>query len=535
VRIAVVTGFAIFAMAASVLYTSGVQRTTAEKHASTAQSTQSILTDVYRGDSALASFVLTGDPQQLEERDQALAQLRAVLATAARSAGNDRVGRALVAGQRRLVAQLAAIEAVDLRATSVARQRQALSSDSNVHRALVERIASLNARLRARQSTNADREDQHASLVAPALIVMLGLIFGSAALLAVRRARRDAQRRTRDRARQERFGEAMQASDGQVEAHGLLKSHLERSIDAATITVLNRNNSADRLEASTPLDEDAVLAERLAQARPRSCMAVRLSRQFTQGPDSDEVLTCQVCGGLDSGTTCQPLLVGGEVIGAVLTEHGESLTAGDQERIAQSVAQSAPVLANLRNLAIAETRAATDALTGLPNRRAVDDTLLRMLAQAGRSFNPLSVILLDLDHFKQINDTHGHDRGDEVLAAFGARLREVLRDSDFAGRSGGEEFVLFLPGTDRTGAVRLAEKVREVMRGLRVSGVDRDVTASFGVACFPDDAVDAQALMRSADRALYAAKRGGRDRIEASSTGAPPTAADSREAARNAG
>ena len=179
------------------------------------------------------------------------------------------------------------------------------------------------------------------------------------------------------------------------------------------------------------------------------------------------------------------------------------------------------MLANLRNLALAETRAATDALTGLPNRRALDETLLRMLAQAGRSFDPLSAILLDLDHFKLINDTYGHDRGDEVLAAFAARLREVLRSSDFAGRSGGEEFVLFLPDTDRTGAVRLAEKVRAGMRELRVSGVERAVTASFGIACFPDDAVDAASLMRRADRALYAAKRAGRDRIEASSTGAP--------------
>ena len=533
-RIAALTGFAIVAMAASVLYASGVQRTTTEKHGTKSLSTERVLAEIYRSDSALAGFVLTGDPGQLQERDLVLAGLRKVLATAAGSAGNDRVESALVADQRGLIAQLATIVARDLRAPGVLPQRQALRADGGTRRRLVERIASVNARLRARQSANADREDHRAALVAPVLIVMLGLLFGSVALLAARRARREAQRRTQDRLRQERFGEAMQASDSQAEAHGLLKSHLERSIDGTAITVLNRNNSADRLEASTPLDEDAALAERLAQARPRSCMAVRLSRPFTQGPDSDEVLTCKVCGALESGTTCQPLLVGGEVIGSVLTEHREPLADGDRERIAQSVAQSAPVLANLRNLAIAETRAATDALTGLPNRRAVDDTLLRMLAQAGRSFNPLSVILLDLDHFKLINDTHGHDRGDEVLAAFGARLREVLRDSDFAGRSGGEEFVLFLPGTDRTGAVRLAEKVREVMRGLRVSGVDRDVTASFGVACFPDDAVDAQALMRSADRALYAAKRGGRDRIEASSTGAPAPAADERAAVPDA-
>ena len=321
----------------------------------------------------------------------------------------------------------------------------------------------------------------------------------------------------------------MQVSDSQAEAHGLLKTHLERVITGASITVLNRNNSADRLEPSTALGEDSPLGERLQQARPRSCMAVRLSRPFQGGACSEEVLSCEVCSQLGSRTTCQPLLVGGEVIGAVLAEHSDELAHADCARIGLSVSQAAPVLANLRNLALAETRAATDALTGLPNRRALDETLLRMLAQAGRNFDPLSAILLDLDHFKLINDTHGHDRGDEVLAAFAARLREVLRSSDFAGRSGGEEFVLFLPATDRTGAVRLAEKIRAGMRELSVPGVDRVVTASFGIACFPDDAVDAPSLMRCADRALYAAKRAGRDRIEASSTGGPFTAAEHRE------
>jgi diguanylate cyclase (GGDEF)-like protein len=251
---------------------------------------------------------------------------------------------------------------------------------------------------------------------------------------------------------------------------------------------------------------------------------VRLSRPYSQGASADEVLACEVCGVLPGATTCQPLLVGGEVIGSVLAQHQGALPARDAEIIAGSVGQAAPVLTNLRNLAIAETRAATDALTGLPNRRAVDDTLLRLLAQAGRSFDPLSAVLLDLDHFKQINDTYGHDRGDEVLAAFATRLREVVRTSDFAGRNGGEEFVLLLPDTDRTGAVRLAEKVRDVMRTLTVPGVQRPITASFGIACFPDDAVEAEALMRSADRALYAAKRGGRDRIESSSSGMPAVA-----------
>ena len=114
-----------------------------------------------------------------------------------------------------------------------------------------------------------------------------------------------------------------------------------------------------------------------------------------------------------------------------------------------------------------------------------------------------------------------------MLAAFGTRLRDALRAGDFAGRNGGEEFVIFLPDTDRTGAVRLAEKLRTQMRDVTVRGVEDTITASFEIACFPDDAVDGATLMRSADRALYTAKSRGRDRIEASSTGAVPEAVGS--------
>jgi diguanylate cyclase (GGDEF)-like protein len=181
------------------------------------------------------------------------------------------------------------------------------------------------------------------------------------------------------------------------------------------------------------------------------------------------------------------------------------------------VTQAAPVLANLRNLALAELRAATDALTGLPNRRAIDDHLKRLMAGAGRSLTPMSAILMDLDHFKDINDTYGHERGDEVLAALGAILRTELRGSDFAGRSGGEEFIVMLPDTDRAGALRVAEHLRQAMHSLTVPGVSRAITASFGVSTYPDDALDGDTLMRLADRALYAAKQGGRDRVEATS------------------
>ena len=187
----------------------------------------------------------------------------------------------------------------------------------------------------------------------------------------------------------------------------------------------------------------------------------------------------------------------------------------EQQQIRDSVGQAAPVLANLRNLAIAELRAATDSLTGLPNKRAVGDTLKRMLAQASRTLTPLSLLLLDLDHFKDINDRFGHPVGDQALANVGAALRSAIRDSDFAGRNGGEEFAVMLPDTDTDGAA--ADRGEDPGRDRRDQPArprrQRSPPASASPPT-PTTPPTTERLERLADSALYVAKRSGRDRIE---------------------
>ncbi|HTN25158.1 MAG TPA: diguanylate cyclase [Solirubrobacteraceae bacterium] len=313
---------------------------------------------------------------------------------------------------------------------------------------------------------------------------------------------------------QTEFTDALQVADGEEEAHLVLRAHLQRSIADSSVVVLNRNNSADRLEARTPVAAGSALEDGLSGAGPRDCLAVRLARpQRTDPSRPAPLMPCQVCGKLPGAVGCNPLLVGGEVIGSVLVTRPAPLTAADDRRLQDTVIQAAPVLANLRNLAIAEMRAATDALTGLPNSRAVRDTVKRMAALAGRTSEPLAAAMLDLDHFKQINDQFGHGRGDDVLAAVGAVLRERLRASDFVGRLGGEEFVMLLPATSRDGAVEAAEKLRAAVESISVPGVERKITVSIGIALIPDNAGDADGLLREADRALYAAKEAGRNRV----------------------
>jgi diguanylate cyclase (GGDEF)-like protein len=306
------------------------------------------------------------------------------------------------------------------------------------------------------------------------------------------------------------FSETMQVTRDEREAHAVVKVHLERMVPGSSVVVLNRNNSADRLEATTgDIPED--LRDGLEQARPDSCMAVRLGRAHHRAEDEPKLLECEICGASKGSSVCQPSLVGGEVIGAVLVRAADrTLEQGDRERVAESVSMASPVLANLR---IAEARAATDALTGLPNARSAQHSLRRTAAHAAQHLTPLAAVMLDLDHFKQVNDRYGHGSGDEVLAALGELLRGTLRGTDFAARVGGEEFLLLLPDSDEDGAVALAEKLRAAVERISAPRVEQPLSASFGVAVYPRDAQDGQELLRAADRALYTAKRAGRNRV----------------------
>jgi diguanylate cyclase (GGDEF)-like protein len=324
------------------------------------------------------------------------------------------------------------------------------------------------------------------------------------------------------------YVDVLQGTASEGEAQELLRRQIERVDEGSRAVVLIRNNSDDRLEARTSLAQLPALQERLIDAAPRSCLAVRFARGHIEGGGREPLASCELCGKLGGASVCEPLLVGGGVIGSVLVSHEDDPSADACRHIRESVAQAAPVLANLRNLALAELRAATDQLTGLPNHRGVQETLKLMVAQASRTVSPLAAILFDLDHFKTINDVYGHDSGDELLAAVGVAFRNTIRTSDFVGRYGGEEFLVLLPASSREGALQVAESVRRAIAATRVPSIDQPISTSAGVAIMPDDAGDAVTLFRAADRALYAAKRAGRNRVHVATaeTDAPATAVD---------
>lgn len=197
-------------------------------------------------------------------------------------------------------------------------------------------------------------------------VAVVGIMLGVLLLLCgIRRVRRIIEP-GQDQAE---FADTLQIANDEEEAHQLLKRHLERILAPTSAVVLSRNNSADRLEAATPLPSGSPLGETLRGAKPRSCLAARSGRTHREGSGRPALLSCPVCGPCPGASSCVPLVVGGEVIGSVLLIRPTPYDQADEQRIRESVSQAAPVLANLRNLAIAEIRAATDGLTGLPNKR----------------------------------------------------------------------------------------------------------------------------------------------------------------------
>ncbi len=156
----------------------------------------------------------------------------------------------------------------------------------------------------------------------------------------------------------------------------------------------------------------------------------------------------------------------------------------------------------------------TDGLTQIANHRAFQERLRDEFRRAQRYDDPLALILIDLDHFKRVNDQYGHQAGDEVLRGFSGVLREAVRETDFVARYGGEEFAVLLPKTHLAGALTVAERICTGLKALRVGPWSIRVTASFGVSSFPGRQVNtSEQLVKTADDALFRSKHEGRDKI----------------------
>ncbi|HEY7623248.1 MAG TPA: diguanylate cyclase [Solirubrobacteraceae bacterium] len=206
----------------------------------------------------------------------------------------------------------------------------------------------------------------------------------------------------------------------------------------------------------------------------------------------------------------------GRVSGVVSVARRRPFTTPERELFDYLAEQAAVSIENVGLHETVERQAVTDELTGLFNRRRFQEAMATEVERSKRFGQPVGLVLLDLDDFKTVNDTYGHQQGDLVLREVARVLRETSREIDEPARYGGEELAVVLPGTDLEGAYNLAERVRAGIEGLSLPLLDGDgslrVTASFGVATLPGSADDMRGLVAAADEALYRAKRAGKNR-----------------------
>jgi diguanylate cyclase (GGDEF)-like protein/PAS domain S-box-containing protein len=352
---------------------------------------------------------------------------------------------------------------------------------------------------------------------------------------------RDVTERIEERARLERevaFSRSLVALTNELLAARLdarFHQHaLERAIalvpDAQGGSMLLRDGEDGRFGyvAAVGYDLGALRSLRLteremARSDPPRVERIRVAEQVAQ-LGSEALTRLREAGRLDAirATLCVPIVVGGEARGYLNLDNYADRDAFGDDAHAIATAISAQVAVALQRLTLEadlqreraryERLAGHDPLTGLPNRRLFQDRLERALAHVGRAGGSLAVAYVDLDGFKAVNDARGHDAGDAVLAIVGRRLADAVREQDTVARLGGDEFgalLLDVGGADEAAAV--AVKLRAaVCAPLELTGGDVHLDASVGVALFPDDGGDADALMRVADGAMYRVKGEGR-------------------------
>jgi len=326
------------------------------------------------------------------------------------------------------------------------------------------------------------------------------------------------QRSTRDLNLLSRYTGLLQSCINAEEALMVSSRTLASLLPGVAGSVYLLRASQDRADAISHWGEP--LVHSAPHLVPEQCWALRRSQPHLIEDLSRDALCAHIeepASGMSVTTACLPMSAQGTQLGFLFLC---SAGPGPIPRldIAEAAAEQLSLaLSNLRLRESLRLQSIRDALTGLYNRRYLEESLNHELTRCARRSLPLSVLMLDVDHFKQFNDSQGHAGGDLLLAAVGELLLTCLRAEDVACRYGGEEFTVILPEADGEQATRVAEQIRGHIAALAVSDGERSlpkVTASIGVASFPVDGEQGASLIQKADAALYCAKQRGRNRVE---------------------
>ncbi len=314
------------------------------------------------------------------------------------------------------------------------------------------------------------------------------------------------------------MADMMQACQASEEAFGTIGHFMPRFFPDDSGGLYMLNNSRNLFEAVASWGQAPPAISVFA---PDDCWSVRRGRIHKVGNPREALLCRHVSSACSGGYLCVPLIAQGETLGVLHLESGpaaagqEAGVAVPKEQLALTVAEDmALALANLRLQETLRSQAIRDPLTGLFNRRYMEETLERELKRSIRTGTSIAVIMMDLDHFKDYNDTFGHNAGDDLLNALGNLVKGQIRGEDIACRYGGEEFLLIIPGAVMEVALERAELLRQAVKEMHIHhrGL-KPITLSLGVAVYPVHGQTGLELIRAADVALYQAKREGRDQV----------------------
>lgn len=249
---------------------------------------------------------------------------------------------------------------------------------------------------------------------------------------------------------------------------------------------------------------------------PLDCLALRRGNHYISR--QGQGLVCKHIAPEQEHTLCLPLIAQGELLGALhLQGTATNPVQEDKQQVAISLAEHVSLaLANIELHNRLREQALRDPLTGLYNRRYLEEVALQLLSSADRLNQPLALLMMDLDNFKQFNDNFGHDAGDYALTKLGRLLKACTRRSDIVSRFGGEEFLMISPGIGQKEALNIAQKLCDDVRTLSLNLNGQHLptlTLSVGIAVYPGNGQEFQQLLKQADEALYLAKKQGRDRI----------------------
>jgi diguanylate cyclase (GGDEF)-like protein len=332
------------------------------------------------------------------------------------------------------------------------------------------------------------------------------------------------ERRGREQALLREMGDLLHSCRTLQEAFDVAPRLLEGLFPGSRGAILVMNAERKLLDAAAVWGSPApdAGAERLVDAQ--DCWALRRGRSHVSRSDGSTPVCSHLYPGAWDASFCIPLTAQVETLGVLTMVGGETGADFGRETGPESPHGLAEIVAERLALAVANLRlqdtlreqSVRDPLTGLFNRRYMEETLAREIHGASRQGGSLSLVMLDVDHFKPYNDRYGHEAGDALLRELGVWLASQLRQGDVPCRYGGEEFVLILPGASLDGTLARAERLREAVRLLRVQRRDQvldPITVSLGVATYPLHGATADDLLRAADVALYRAKADGRNRV----------------------